>query len=124
MNNTLLLIFCGGGIGAVMRYLVGSGIAWYMPSSFPYGTLLVNTVGGLLIGMAAAYFAEHPQLGAWRYFIITGVLGGFTTFSAFGLETVQLLEKGAYSAAALYVIGSVVSVLLLVVAGGMLIRFM
>lgn len=105
-----LLVFIGGGTGAVGRYLVSGAVGRWLGISFPYGTLAVNLLGsaamGLLIGWLAQTQLSHaPQL---RTLLAVGFLGGFTTFSAFSLETVMLFERGQWGAAALYVALSIV----------------
>ncbi len=98
---TVLLVGAGGFVGAALRYLVGSGV--YNLSghaSFPYGTLAVNIVGCFLIGLLAGFAETRQLLGeGTRAFIIIGLLGGFTTFSAFGYETVALVRDGLLAAA-------------------------
>ncbi len=75
--------------------------------AFPWGTLLINIVGSLVMGLVAGYFAARGGSGAWRVFLTTGILGGFTTFSAFSLETALLYERGQLSCAVVYVLASV-----------------
>lgn len=110
MNGTLL-VGIGGFLGAIARYklgaavLQGTGIV-----RFPIGTFAVNVVGCFAIGLLAGVVARHQVLGAdARLFLFTGVLGGFTTFSAFGLESVELLRRGDLGTASLYAGGSVVA---------------
>jgi len=106
--NPLLLTMAGGAIGAGARFLVGGAASRAFGSAFPLGTLGVNIIGGLLMGVLAARLAgiEH-----WRLFLGVGVLGGFTTFSAFSLETFSMIQRGqtglAISYAMLSVVGSV-----------------
>ena len=103
--NQLLLVAAGGAVGSLARYGVGLAAARWLGAGFPWGTLMVNVAGGLAMGLLAARVSpEHEQL---RLLLGVGVLGGFTTFSAFSLETVRLMEQGAASAA-LYVIASLV----------------
>ena len=94
--RTLLLIGTGGFIGSILRYLV-SGYAQQLGKSlqFPFGTLIVNLVGCVLVGFVAELI-DHRDIasGETRAFLIVGLLGGFTTFSAFGLETMGLLRNG------------------------------
>ena len=97
---TVLSVALGGALGAVLRYLVGLAVA------FPLGTLTVNVVGSMIIGIVWALF-NAKGLQAWLPFIMTGVLGGFTTFSAFSLDTVRLVEAGRLAAAGGYVMASV-----------------
>ena len=104
----IALVAAGGAIGSVLRYLVGLAAACSLGPAFPFGTLTVNLVGGFLIGLVAGVFAiraEAPQ--ELRVFLITGCLGGFTTFSAFSLDVVTLLERGDSGLAALYLLVSV-----------------
>jgi CrcB protein len=86
----LLLVALGGAVGAVARYGVGVGAARWFGLAFPWGTLIVNILGGLAMGLLTARFG--PEQDAVRLALGVGVLGGFTTFSAFSLETVRLME--------------------------------
>ena len=96
MWTTLLMVGAGGLIGAVGRYLVGTWVQGLVgSSSFPLGTLLVNVVGCLLIGVLVGLAETRDALNAQvRLFLVVGLLGGFTTYSAFGYETVALLRSG------------------------------
>ena len=90
-----LIVFLGGGLGAAMRHGVNVAAARTLGTGFPYGTLTVNVVGSLAMGLFAAYFAFKGDASQhWRLFFTTGVLGGFTTFSAFSLDAVLLYERG------------------------------
>lgn len=103
-----LIVFLGGGIGAALRHGVNIAATRALGVAFPYGTLTVNAVGSLAMGLLAAYFAFKGDAGQhWRLFFTTGLLGGFTTFSAFSLDAVLLYERGATGLAALYVVASV-----------------
>jgi CrcB protein len=105
--QTLLLIGTGGFIGSVLRYLVALLFQNKAFSAFPYGTLTVNVVGCFVIGVVFA-FAEKGNLSTdWRLFLATGICGGFTTFSAFSIETVALMKAGQVVPAALYIVASV-----------------
>ena len=97
---TLVAVAFGGALGAVLRYLVGLAVA------FPMGTLAVNVVGSLIIGIVWAVF-NAKGLQAWLPLVMTGLLGGFTTFSAFSLDTLRLVEAGRLAAAGGYVMASV-----------------
>ncbi len=107
--NLLLPIAAGGALGAVMRYLMSGAVLRYAGTGFPYGTLAVNIVGSLLIGVVAGWFLREMGEGkaALQAFIITGFLGGFTTFSAFSLETVNMLQRGDTLPALVYMGASV-----------------
>lgn len=117
------LVFFGGGIGSVLRYVVGIGVTRLGWTGFPVATLAVNVVGGILMGILAGWFAfKGDGTQAWRLFLATGMMGGFTTFSTFSLETVLLVEQGRIGAAASYLGLSVVLSLLGLAAGMALIR--
>ncbi|MER2509954.1 fluoride efflux transporter CrcB [Amaricoccus sp.] len=115
----LLQIALGGAIGASARYLLVNAVTRFVGPGFPWGTFLVNVVGCFGIGLAAALLlgSSDPALRRVAPFVVPGVLGGFTTFSAFSLETFQLIDRGALAAAAAYVGGSVGIGLAALVAG-------
>jgi fluoride exporter len=114
----LLLVFLGGGIGSILRHTVNQTSAALFGVNFPWGTLFVNIIGSLAMGMLAGWFALRGQGGPlFRLFLATGVLGGFTTFSAFSLEAALLWERGQTAAAGMYVVGSVVGAIIGVLAG-------
>ena len=120
----ILQVALGGAIGASLRY-ASAGIAMRMlGSGFPYGTMLVNILGSCLMGFAAFYMLERMDGSFARFapFILTGVLGGFTTFSAFSLDAVFLIERSRYIAAAIYMGGSVALAMLALIAGMALAR--
>ncbi len=104
----ILLVFVGGGIGAVCRYLLAGWIYKVIGSDFPYGTLVVNVLGcfviGLFLTMAEGRFLISPSV---RTFVAVGIIGGFTTFSTFNFETLELLKDGAIGFALLNVGASV-----------------
>ena len=107
--KTLLFIAMGGSIGAVLRYSASLGVASIMGRGFPYGTLFVNVVGSLLIGLLSVVLLDRFNVGPeWRAAIFVGVLGSFTTFSTFSLETLNLLEQGELVAATTNVLLSIV----------------
>ncbi|HEX7637251.1 MAG TPA: fluoride efflux transporter CrcB [Burkholderiaceae bacterium] len=103
-----LLVFLGGGLGAALRHLVNQLSLRLAGSGFPWGTMFINITGSILMGVIAGLFAFKLSLPqSLRLFIATGILGGYTTFSTFSLESVLLLERGQPGQAALYVLGSV-----------------
>ncbi len=98
----LLFIMCGGAIGAGLRYLSGLGIVRILGKDFPYGTLFVNVLGSFILGFLTVALANRLTLSEdIRLALTIGVLGAFTTFSTFSLETVQLFEHSAYAKAVL-----------------------
>ncbi len=104
----VLAIAGGGALGAVLRYWVSSGTHALLGRGFPYGTLVVNVLGSFAIGFLFVFFLERMTLsGEWRAGILVGVLGAFTTFSTFSIETLNLLEEGAHLKASLNVALSV-----------------
>lgn len=108
MIKTLLLVAAGGAIGSVGRHLFNQMSSRFIGTDFPWGTLGVNIIGSLLIGIIVGLLAFSSQ---WsqdiRSFVVVGILGGFTTFSAFSLDVVLLGQRGAYSEMLFYIGGSV-----------------
>jgi CrcB protein len=103
-----LLVFVGGGLGATLRHIVNVSCARCIGTAFPYGTFIINITGSTVMGLIAGYLAFKGEVSQpWRLFLMTGILGGYTTFSAFSLDTVLLYERGEIGLAALYVLGSV-----------------
>lgn len=104
-----LIVFLGAGIGGALRHGVNVAALRLLGAGFPWGTLAINIVGSFAMGVIAEYFALKSGLPQhWRLFLTTGVLGGFTTFSAFSLEVALLYERGELLAAGLYMLGSAV----------------
>ena len=103
----VLLVAAGGALGAALRYLAGAGVSRLLAPGFPYATLFVNVAGSFAMGVLFIALARAGQAHL-SPLLLTGLLGGFTTFSAFSLEAVALMEEGRLIAAALYVGGSVV----------------
>ncbi len=102
-----LIIFLGAGIGGALRHGVNVAAARLFGYGFPFGTLIVNVVGSFVIGLLAGYFAFRPGIPQdMRLFLTTGILGGFTTFSAFSLDAALLVERHSYALAAGYIAGS------------------
>jgi CrcB protein len=103
-----LVVFLGGGIGAALRHGVNLLVARWFGTGFPWHTLFENVTGSLVMGLLAGYFAFKAGASQpMRLFLTTGVLGGYTTFSAFSLDVSLLYERGEIALAALYVLASV-----------------
>ncbi|MDO9470423.1 MAG: fluoride efflux transporter CrcB [Nitrosomonas sp.] len=116
MFNSILAICIGASLGAVLRWLLGMSLNALFPA-IPLGTLVANLIGGYLIGVALAIFANHPGFAPeWRLLVITGFLGGLTTFSTFSAEVTVLIQEGrilwATGAISAHVIGSLVMTML------------
>ena len=123
--NSVVLVFLGAGIGGALRHGVNVGTARLLGTSFPWATLGVNVVGGFAMGVLAGWLALKAGEG-WtqsvRLFLATGILGGFTTFSAFSLEAVLLWERGQTGAVVAYVLASVVLSIAALVVGLWIVR--
>lgn len=102
-----VVVFIGAGLGGVARYTLGGVIQQAAGSAFPWGTLLVNITGSLLLGFLYVLLEGTAAAPQWRVFLGIGFCGGYTTFSTFSYETVRLLESGDWSRASLYIAGSV-----------------
>lgn len=112
----ILTVATGGAIGSLLRYAAVQLIMRLHPDPFPLGTMMVNIVGSFIIGLMMAKYMQHDSENA-RLFFITGLLGGFTTFSAFSWDALQMLQRGAFANAAFYIGGSVILSLAAVAAG-------
>ena len=113
-----LIVFIGAGIGGALRHGVNVSAGRLFGLGFPYGTLIVNVFGSFVMGLFAGYFLFRPGVGQHvRLFLTTGILGGFTTFSSFSLDTALLIERHAYWMATAYVAGSIVAGLVALFAG-------
>jgi CrcB protein len=120
-----ILVFLGGGLGATLRHLINVSCARCVGTAFPYGTFIINITGSTVMGLIAGYFAFRGEASQpWRLFLMTGILGGYTTFSAYSLDAALLYERGQPGLAAFYVIGSVVLSIAGLFAGLALIRHM
>ena len=117
-----LLVFVGGGLGAMARHGVNRAGMVLLGPGFPWWTLGVNVLGSFLIGLLAGLFGALETGNNSRLFLSTGFLGGFTTFSAFSLDALTLWERGAMLQAGLYVAASVIASLIAVAAGLMISR--
>jgi fluoride exporter len=118
MIKTLFFIAGGGAFGAVLRYGASLGVYSLFGRGFPYGTLFVNVVGSLLMGVLSIILLDRFNVGPeWRAAILVGMLGAFTTFSTFSIETMNLLEQGDITRGMLNVVVSVVLCLLAVWTG-------
>jgi CrcB protein len=121
----ILIVFLGGGFGSVCRYLFGVGVVRLTaPAYGPLATFLINLIGSFLMGLLIGTLARI-QGGVddrWRLLLGVGVLGGFTTFSAYSLEAVMMIERKAYTLAAAYIVGSVLLGVLGLMLGLILMR--
>ncbi|HEV7691253.1 MAG TPA: fluoride efflux transporter CrcB [Hyphomonadaceae bacterium] len=112
-----LLVGLGGGVGAIARYGVSLAIP-AQPTGWPWATFLINVTGSLLMGVVAGWVGAKGEAGEpWRLLLGVGVLGGYTTFSAYSLETLRLIERNDMAGAAAYSLGSVIAGLAAVAIG-------
>ncbi|HMJ43542.1 MAG TPA: fluoride efflux transporter CrcB [Pseudolabrys sp.] len=118
-----ILVFLGGGLGSTLRHIVNMVSARFLGTAFPYHTFIINITGSTVMGLVAGYLAfKGGASQPWRLFLMTGILGGYTTFSAFSLDAALLYEKGELGLAVLYVVGSVVLSIVGLFAGLALVR--
>ncbi|WP_341208415.1 fluoride efflux transporter CrcB [uncultured Sphingomonas sp.] len=117
--NSLFLVMAGGAIGSGARFLTGRAMTHALGSGWPWGTLTVNIVGGLLMGLLVGVLARNASASGetWRLLLGIGVLGGFTTFSSFALDVVGMIERGALATALSYVLLSVAGAIVALFAG-------
>ena len=108
MLKTITLVGIGGAIGSILRYLASYLINNKFLSTFPVGTMVVNITGCFLIGVVFAFAEKNSISPEWRFFLATGICGGYTTFSTFSLESFSLIREGHTAYALTYIIGSVV----------------
>ena len=121
--KSYLLVFVGGGLGASLRHFVNLICARGLGTAFPWGTFLINISGSLVMGLIAGYLAFKGEASQpWRLFVMTGILGGYTTFSAFSLDAALLYQRGEIGSALFYVLGSVVLSIAGLFAGLALVR--
>jgi CrcB protein len=112
-----LVVFVGAGVGGTLRHGMNIWVAHLLGTHFPWHTFLINVLGSLAMGLVAGWFIWHNDDGHLRLFLATGILGGFTTFSAFSLDAVLLWERHEHLLAALYVGGSVMGAVAGLVVG-------
>lgn len=121
MMITLVQVALGGALGAMARYLTNAAVMRWIGPGFPYGTVLVNVLGSFLMGVLVVVLA-HKGGTKFAPFLMTGLLGGFTTFSAFSLDAFVLWERGQIAVAGAYVAGSVVLSIMALVGGVLTMR--
>jgi CrcB protein len=118
-----LLVFIGGGLGSTLRHIINMITPRVLGTGFPYHTFIINITGSIVMGLIAGYLAFKGEASQpWRLFLMTGILGGYTTFSAFSLDAALLYERGAIGLALFYVLGSVLFSILGLFAGLALVR--
>jgi fluoride exporter len=121
--QTVLAIAAGGALGSVLRHFLNNAVGGAAGTNFPWGIFIINILGSFVMGVLISLFAlvwEPPQ--AMRAFLTVGVLGGFTTFSTFSMDSVLLMERGALGASAFYVFGSVGFALIALYGGMVIVR--
>ena len=108
-----ILVFIGGGVGSSLRHSINLASARWLGTAFPYHTFIINITGSMVMGLIAGYLAFRGEASPhWRLFLMTGILGGYTTFSSFSLDAMNLISQKSYGYFALYVLGSVLLSLL------------
>ena len=118
-----VLVFIGGGLGSSLRHLINVVSIRSLGTAFPFHTFIINVTGSTVMGLIAGYLAFKGEAAqSWRLFLMTGILGGYTTFSAFSLDAALLYERGEIALALFYVLGSVVLSLVGLFAGLALVR--
>ncbi|WP_298223398.1 fluoride efflux transporter CrcB [Flavobacterium sp.] len=123
MFKTLILVGLGGALGSILRYLTTALIQKNYPMVFPWATLVINVIGCLLIGIIMGTLEKNQITdSSMKWLLVTGFCGGYTTFSAFGLENISLLQNGHSGLAFLYIAASVVVGLLAVWLGLLLVK--
>jgi CrcB protein len=109
--QAILLVFVGAGLGGVLRHVIAMAAARALGNDFPYGIFFINVTGSFVMGLLVGWLAFRAGEGWTRQaqlFVATGVLGGYTTFSTFSLDSFRLIERGQITLATLYIVGSVV----------------
>lgn len=121
--NATFLVMAGGAVGAALRFQLGRALTHSLGTSFPYGTFAANIAGGFAMGLLVGWLARFDgEAEAWRLFLAVGLLGGFTTFSAFSLELVNMIESGQWGAAIGYSLASVIGAVFALFLGLFVIR--
>ena len=121
--KSYLLVFIGGGLGSTLRHVVNIVCPRLFGTNFPYHTFIINITGSTIMGLIAGYLAfKGDAAQSWRLFLMTGILGGYTTFSAYSLDAALLYERGEIGLALFYVLGSVVFSIASLFAGLALVR--
>jgi fluoride exporter len=123
LQMNYVLVFIGGGLGSSLRHLMNLVSTRWFGTAFPYHTFIINITGSTVMGLIAGYLAFKGEASQqWRLFLMTGILGGYTTFSAFSLDAALLYERGEIVLALLYVLGSVMLSIAGLFAGLALVR--
>jgi fluoride exporter len=120
--HPLFPVMAGGAIGAGLRYLLGSALAGKGETGWPWGTFSVNLVGGFAMGLLAAFVLRGSASDTVRLFVGVGILGGFTTFSAFSLEGFEMIQRGQFGLVSGYVLASALGSIAALAAGFALVR--
>lgn len=115
--KSMLLVASGGAVGALLRYVTTNCITYWMGRDFPYGTISINIAGSFLIGLFTTILCQNAMEPQLKLLLITGLLGGFTTFSTFSLDTVNLIASGYWLKTFFYVAGSLILSLTATFAG-------
>lgn len=108
MLKSILLVGAGGAAGSILRFLVGFGIGKLHKSPYPWGTFWINIIGSLAIGLLLGYLSRNPGQEGLKLLLVTGLCGGFTTFSAFTSENITLLQQGHWNLSVIYIFASLI----------------
>ncbi|MEP7277937.1 MAG: fluoride efflux transporter CrcB [Bacteroidota bacterium] len=121
--KAIFIIWLGGGLGSIFRYLMQLGVGRYITERFPVGTVLVNITGCFIIGVLYGLSDKYAWLNpGWQLFLVTGLCGGFTTFSGFSFESIALARQGNYLYCVVYIVSSVVIGIMSTVGGAALFK--
>ncbi len=108
MLKSFLLVGLGGAIGSVLRYLFGIWLSKYGSNDFPWSTFTINIIGSFVMGLLLGYFSQNNSQPELKLLLVTGLCGGFTTFSAFTAENINLMQSAQWGLAFMYIISSIV----------------